>query len=34
MERNGKMKKYVLDTSVIIKWFSKYDEDEGLAITN
>lgn len=28
MERNGKMKKYVLDTSVIIKWFSEYDEDD------
>ncbi len=28
MERIREMKKYVLDTSVVIKWFSEYDEDD------
>ena len=25
MERNGKVKQYILDTSVVIKWFSDSD---------
>lgn len=28
MEGEGKVKNYVLDTSVVIKWFSEYDEDD------
>lgn len=28
MERDNAMKVYVLDTSVVIKWFSEYDEDD------
>ena len=28
MERNGKVKQYILDTSVVIKWFSEFDEDD------
>lgn len=28
MERSGQMKKFVLDTSVVVKWFSEYDEDD------
>jgi len=28
MERDAKVKTYVLDTSIIIKWFSEYDEDD------
>lgn len=28
MEGEGKVKSYVLDTSVVIKWFSEYDEDD------
>ena len=28
MERNSKVKEYVLDTSIVIKWFSEYDEDD------
>ena len=37
MERKGKMKFYVLDTSVVIKWFSEYDEadlDKAIALRN
>lgn len=28
MERVIKMKKYVMDSSVVIKWFSEHDEDD------
>jgi predicted nucleic acid-binding protein len=28
MEGEGEVKSYVLDTSVVIKWFSEYDEDD------
>jgi predicted nucleic acid-binding protein len=28
VERNSKVKEYVLDTSIVIKWFSEYDEDD------
>ena len=28
MERNGKVKRYILDTSVVIKWFSEFDEND------
>lgn len=28
MERSGQMKKFVLDTSVVVKWFSEHDEDD------
>ncbi len=28
MERNVQVKQYILDTSVIIKWFSEFDEDD------
>lgn len=28
MERSGEMKKFVLDTSVVVKWFSEHDEDD------
>ena len=34
MERDKEMTRYVLDTSVVVKWFSEYDENDLEAAIN